>query len=121
MKCLSLISNNVRVDQQAQDEYCKLFERTLTSTPTHLSALAAIFGLTTDGEDQVHSANDFLSELASCCCLVLVVCGLFPINLSTILIWNAQGLNMAARRNSVCEVVLSSMLSSKADIVSSRN
>jgi hypothetical protein len=42
MRSLGIIGKNQGIDQQAQEEYAKLFSKPLSST--HLAALAALFG-----------------------------------------------------------------------------
>jgi hypothetical protein len=42
MRSLGIIGKNQGIDQQAQEEYAKLFSKPLSSA--HLAALAALFG-----------------------------------------------------------------------------
>jgi hypothetical protein len=42
MQTLGVIGDNVGIDQQAQEEYAKLFSEPLSAT--HIAALAALFG-----------------------------------------------------------------------------
>jgi hypothetical protein len=47
------------VDQIAQDQYGKLFEKPLTET--HLAALAAIFGWKADDSEEVRSVDQVVN------------------------------------------------------------
>ncbi|WVZ94677.1 hypothetical protein U9M48_040542 [Paspalum notatum var. saurae] len=105
IKSLGLSDGKEVIDQKAQDDYSKLFEQPLTDVD--LSALAAIFGWQTDLVVDVRGW-ELLAGFWLCGVFRLVVLLVLPMNPSSILVWNARGLNKKARRNSVRETILSS-------------